>query len=99
MSHPALSEELLQVNFEQRAGASRIEAWKSFAERTNVESIRSFVAMLIQTDRFGTPVAKSLANFSDALRTQRRQKQRNWRRKRRSNSFLHWFCLFSRMFS
>jgi tight adherence protein C len=29
--------------------------------------------MLIQTDRFGTPVAKSLGTFSDALRTQRRQ--------------------------
>ena len=30
--------------------------------------------MLIQTDRFGTPVAKSLGTFSDSLRTQRRQK-------------------------
>ena len=30
--------------------------------------------MLIQTDRFGTPIAKSLGAFSDALRTQRRQK-------------------------
>src|SRR5438094_263678 len=31
------------------------------------------LAMLIQTDRFGTPLSKSLGNFSDALRTQRRQ--------------------------
>jgi tight adherence protein C len=30
--------------------------------------------MLVQTDRFGTPVAKSLGTFSDALRIQRRQK-------------------------
>ena len=30
--------------------------------------------MLVQTDRFGTPISKSLGNFSDALRTQRRQK-------------------------
>jgi tight adherence protein C len=29
--------------------------------------------MLIQTDRFGTPIARSLGAFSDALRTQRRQ--------------------------
>jgi tight adherence protein C len=35
--------------------------------------VRSFVAMLIQTDRFGTPIAKSLGAFSDALRLQRRQ--------------------------
>lgn len=74
LSHPELSEELLQINFEQRAGVPRIAAWKSFSERVDLESVRSFVAMLIQTDRFGTPLSKSLSNFSDALRTQRRQK-------------------------
>jgi tight adherence protein C len=73
VSHRELSEELLQINFEQRAGVPRIDAWKSFADRVDLESVRSFVAMLIQTDRFGTPLSKSLANFSDALRTQRRQ--------------------------
>lgn len=73
MSHRALSEELLLINFEQRAGAQRVAAWQGFAQRADVESIRSFVAMLIQTDRFGTPIAKSLSNFSDALRIQRRQ--------------------------
>jgi tight adherence protein C len=74
VSHPALAEEFLQINFEQRAGVPRITAWKSFSERVDLESIRSFVAMLIQTDRFGTPISKSLGTFSDALRTQRRQK-------------------------
>ena len=74
VSHPVLSEELLLVNFEQRAGVQRNAAWQSFATRANFESARSFVAMLIQTDRFGTPIAKSLGTFSDALRTQRRQK-------------------------
>ena len=74
VSHPALSEELLQINFEQRAGVPRIAAWKTFADRVDIESVRSFVAMLIQTDRFGTPISKSLGSFSDALRTQRRQK-------------------------
>ena len=73
ISHPQLSEEFLQVNFEQRAGVPRLAAWKSFADRVNIESARSFVAMLIQTDRFGTPLSKSLGAFSDALRTQRRQ--------------------------
>jgi tight adherence protein C len=73
VSHRALSEELLLINFEQRAGVQRISAWQSFAERAGFESARSFVAMLIQTDRFGTPIAKSLGVFSDSLRTQRRQ--------------------------
>ncbi len=63
----------MSINFEQRAGVQRMAAWQSFADRANVESVRSFVAMLIQTDRFGTPIAKSLSNFSDALRIQRRQ--------------------------
>jgi len=74
VSHRELSEELLLVNFEQRAGVQRNAAWQSFATRAGFESARSFVAMLIQTDRFGTPIAKSLGAFSDALRTQRRQK-------------------------
>ena len=73
ISHPELSEEFLLVNFEQRAGVPRLAAWKSFADRVDIESARSFVAMLIQTDRFGTPISKSLGTFSDALRTQRRQ--------------------------
>jgi len=74
LSHPELSEELLLINFEQRAGMQRNAAWQSFGQRANFESARSFVAMLIQTDRFGTPIAKSLGAFSDALRIQRRQK-------------------------
>lgn len=74
VSHPDLADELLQVNFEQRAGVTRIIAWKNFADRVNLESVRSFVAMLVQTDRFGTPLSKSLGSFSDALRVQRRQK-------------------------
>ncbi len=73
-SHPALSDELLQINLEQRAGNPRIGAWRSFADRVGVESVRSFVNMLVQTERFGTPISRSLAVFSDALRTQRRQK-------------------------
>src|SRR5436190_5617021 len=73
VSHPELSEEFLQINFEQRAGMQRIAAWKAFADRADFESVRSFVAMLVQTERFGTPLSKSLGNFSEALRTQRRQ--------------------------
>jgi len=74
VSHPDLADELLQVNFEQRAGVTRITAWRNFADRVDLESVRSFVAMLVQTDRFGTPISKALGTFSDALRTQRRQK-------------------------
>jgi len=73
ISHPELSQELLQITLEQRAGNSRIGAWKKMADRVGIDSVRSFVNMLVQTERFGTPISKSLAVFSDALRTQRRQ--------------------------
>jgi tight adherence protein C len=74
VSHPELSEEFVQINFEQRAGVARVQAWRSFADRVDLESVRSFVAMLVQTERFGTPISKSLGMFSDAMRTARRQK-------------------------
>ncbi len=73
-SHPELSEELLQINLEQRAGNPRIGAWRNMADRVGLESVRSFVNMLVQTERFGTPISRSLSVFSDSLRTQRRQK-------------------------
>lgn len=73
LSHPALGEELLLINLEQRAGKTRLDAWRNMAERTNLDIVRSFVTMLIQTERFGTPISKSLGHFADALRTKRRQ--------------------------
>ena len=73
ISHPELSDELLIVNLEQRAGKPRLEAWRHMADRVAVENIRSFVQMLVQTERFGTPISKSLGIFADNLRIRRRQ--------------------------
>jgi tight adherence protein C len=73
-THPDLSDEFNLISLEQRAGTPRIEAWRHMAERTKLEIISSFVSMLVQTDRFGTPISKALAVFSDSLRIQRRQK-------------------------
>jgi tight adherence protein C len=73
-AHPDLSDELRLVNLELRAGKARIEALKNLAERTGVDDIASLVAMLVQTDRFGTSVAQSLRVHSDTSRTKRRQR-------------------------
>ncbi len=73
-AHPELSEELRLVNLEMRAGKLRTEAMRNLAERTGVDDIRSLVAVLIQTDRFGTSVAQALRIHSDSLRTERRQR-------------------------
>jgi tight adherence protein C len=74
VSHPVLAAELRLVNIETRAGKPRLEAFKNFAERTRVDDVRSLVAMLIQTDRFGTSVAQALKTYADVLRTKRRQR-------------------------
>jgi len=72
-AHPDLAEEMMQINFEQRAGVPRVDSWRAFAERVDLESLRQFVAMLVQTERFGTPLGVALATFSESLRTERRQ--------------------------
>src|SRR5271170_1396096 len=74
LAHPAICDELAIVVLEQRAGCPRSDAWRHFAERTNVESVRNLVSVLIQSEKFGTSIAKTLRVHSDTLRTQRRQK-------------------------
>lgn len=73
-AHPAISDELGVVVLEQRAGRPRSDAWKNFADRTDVDSVRNLVSVLTQAEQFGTSVAKTLRIHSDTLRTQRRQK-------------------------
>ncbi|MEW6130951.1 MAG: type II secretion system F family protein [Acidobacteriota bacterium] len=72
--HPAMSEELRLYNLEVSAGRSRADALRNLAHRTNVDDLKALVAVLIQTDRFGTGIAQSLRVFSDSLRTKRRQR-------------------------
>jgi tight adherence protein C len=73
-AHPELAEEMRLVNLELRAGKARAEALHNLAERTGVEDLSSLVAMLVQTDKFGTSIAQSLRVHSDVLRTKRRQR-------------------------
>lgn len=73
MAQPAISDELDLVVLEQRAGRPRSDAWKQFAERTDVDSVRRLVSVLVQSEQLGTSIAKTLRVHSDTLRTQRRQ--------------------------
>ena len=72
--HPAVAMEFELANLDIRVGRDRDEALRNLAERTGVDDLRSLVAMLIQTDKFGTSIAKGLRVFSDSLRTKRRQR-------------------------
>lgn len=72
--HTPVATEFELANLEIRVGRERDEALRNLAERTGVDDLRSLVAMLIQTDKFGTSIAKGLRVFSDSLRTKRRQR-------------------------
>ena len=72
--YPEISEELVLVNLEMRAGASRADALRNLGMRTGVEDVKSLAARLVQSDRFGTSIARSLRTHADTLRNRRRQR-------------------------
>ena len=72
-AQPELCDEFGILVLEQRAGRARSEAWKNLSERTGVDSIRNLVSVLVQSDQFGTSVAKTLRVHSDTMRAKRIQ--------------------------
>ena len=72
--HRDFSDELRLLNLEINAGKSRVQALRNLSNRTEVDDLKALIAVLIQTDRFGTSVSQSLRVFSDSLRTKRRQR-------------------------
>lgn len=73
-AHPELSDELNILALELRTGASRQEALRNLAHRTDLEEVRNLVALLVQTDRFGTSIGQALRVHADSMRTTRRLK-------------------------
>jgi tight adherence protein C len=71
--HPDVADELELVNLEIRGGQRRADALRNLAERTGEPELRKLVAIMIQTDRFGTSIADALRTHSDFMRTRRRQ--------------------------
>jgi len=76
-----LADELRAINNEMRAGVSRIQALRNFAMRTGVDDVRALVAVMVQSDRFGTSVAQALRTHAESLRTRRRQRAEEIARK------------------
>jgi tight adherence protein C len=73
-SYTEISEELQILNWELKAGKPRREALKNLAMRIDLEDVKNLVTLLIQTERFGTSVAKALRVYSDTMRTRRFQR-------------------------
>jgi tight adherence protein C len=72
-AQPAIADEMGIVALEQRAGRPRQDAWRHMSERTDVDTVRNLVSMLVQSEQFGTSIAKTLRTHSDTLRVQRVQ--------------------------
>ncbi len=73
-AYPAVCEEFAIVNLEMRAGKRRAEALHDLADRSGVEDLKKLVAVLVQTDRFGTSIAQCLRGHSEYMRTMARQR-------------------------
>ncbi len=67
----ALAQELQLALMEMRAGFSKEKALRNLALRSGVDDVDTLVAMLIQSERFGTSMGESLRVHSDNLRAKR----------------------------
>jgi tight adherence protein C len=81
IAHPDLAAEFTQLNLELRAEASREDALRSFAARTQDQEIRKFAALIMDTDRFGSSLGPALRSHSHYLRTRFRQSAQERARK------------------
>ncbi len=70
-AHRELAEEFHLVSLELRTGLSRTEALKNLSRRIDLEEVSSLVALLVQTDKFGTSIGQSLRVHSDSMRVNR----------------------------
>jgi tight adherence protein C len=73
VGHKELADELGLVGLEMRAGKRRAEALRNLATRTGEGELRKLVAILTQSDRFGTSMGESLRTHSDFMRLRRKQ--------------------------
>ncbi len=74
MVAPILALEMKQTLLEIQAGVRRSDAFHRLSNRTGVEDLRTLSAMIIQTEMFGTSVARALRVHSEGMRTKRMQR-------------------------
>ena len=74
LARPVLAEELALTFLEVKAGAKRTDAFRSLAERTGVQDLKTLSATLNQTELFGTSVAKALRIQAEGMRIRRMQR-------------------------
>jgi tight adherence protein C len=71
--HPELAGELLIVSRKTNAGMTREDALRGLWDRTGVDDVRTLVASLLQSEKWGSSSARVLRVSSETLRRKRRQ--------------------------
>jgi len=73
-AHPALASELAIVQREVQLGLTSGEALKKMSERSDLEEVRSLASVILQSERLGASLVKSLRVHSESLRLKRYQR-------------------------
>jgi tight adherence protein C len=76
-----LGKEIAQVARELREGRSREEALRQLADRNGVEELSALAGLIVESDRLGASMAKTLRSHADVLRTKRAQRAEEIARK------------------
>ncbi len=76
-----LGEEFTQVARELREGRAREDSLRAMADRNGVEDLKALIGLIVQADRLGASMAKTLRSHADILRTKRRQRAEEAARK------------------
>jgi len=66
-AHPMLAGELTIVQREIQMGCSTGQAMRRFADRFDIEELRSLASLILQSEQFGSSVTKALKVYSEAL--------------------------------
>lgn len=72
LSHPLVANMLGTVVLELRAGRSREEALRRMSDRVQVDEIRAFCTLLIQSEKLGSSIGQTLRVYAAEMREKRR---------------------------
>jgi len=73
-NEPIIAEEFKVTVAETQAGRSLMDALRGMAKRTGNNDLNALVALLVQTERFGTPLVDTLRTQADSMRYERMQR-------------------------
>ena len=70
-SHPRIADEFARISEELRAGRSLSDTLRAMGDRSDVNGVKSFAALVIQTETLGVSIAQTLRTYSVEMRETR----------------------------